>query len=114
MKKIEVWQTSDGKLFLIEQEEMAKRHENATKGEVERSALFKKSKPFIRKFIFDNLKDYLTNKDIEEEKIGCYYEGEWGWDCKGDGNPIDKCVYSMDICLEDDMCVFCGEPEERK
>lgn len=35
---------------------------------------------------------------------------EWGWDCEE--SPTGKCVY--DWATNDECCVYCGDPEERK
>jgi hypothetical protein len=114
MKKVEVWETLDGKYFPLDQEKEAKLHEDTANIQLNRRKLFSEQIPFIQEHIFNNLKSDLRNSNIIKDQIDCYYEGEFGWECKGENNPIDKCIYSWDTYHGDDMCVFCGEPEERK
>lgn len=114
MKKVEAWETSDGKLFPISNEELANKHELllVSKKNLEDTVMDKEE--WIKKYIFDNHKDNLRDKITNYNDINFYHNGEWGWNCNGKDNPIIKCIYSPNTYYGDDMCVFCGEPEEIK
>ena len=79
------------------------------------------------KIIYDNLKNrkkelekelsYIKNKifDFESNILTKFfpgediYDGEY-WDCKN--SPFNRCIYKYN--QGDYICIFCGEPEERK
>jgi len=111
IKKIEAYETSDGKLF--KDEAKADEYEIKNAIVINRNILWKTNKDLIKRHIFVNLKEDLRNKNIPLKEISCYFE-DYGWECDGKDNPIDKCVYSHDLFYGDDGCVFCGNPEERK
>lgn len=111
MKKVEAWQTIDGKLFSLKDEKFAKRHNDDIKKSVKRNEDFNKHKSdMINKIIIGGeIRDNIKNEDVS-----VYHEGEYGWDCENSDNPIDKCIYSQETHWRDDSCIYCGQPEERK
>ena len=112
VNKVEAWESQDGSLFLDKEE--ALKYDKKTSIERERNNKFKENYIWIKQYIFDNhkedLKDYIKTVD----DVDCYEEGEWGWECDGQDNPIDRCIYTNAHVMGDDCCIFCGEPEERK
>ena len=66
----------------------------------------------------EELFDSCKRKEIKYEHMlinkidfeGPTYDGEH-WDCNL--SPIGRCIYTTDSCGEY-VCIFCGEPEERK
>ena len=59
----------------------------------------KKSKAHFEAMLLDSIDD--------EESL---YDGEY-WECEH--SPLKRCIYKMDDSGEL-ICIFCGEPEERK
>jgi hypothetical protein len=114
MEKVEAWKTVDGKLFDIDKKDIAESHDVDAQKDIDLDLTFKNNYKFIQNYIFENLKEDLSDSDIEKTDIVAYHEGIWGWECSGKGNPIDRCVYSHQLFYGDDGCIFCGEPEERK
>lgn len=114
MEKVTVYRTSDGQYFSLEHEDMAKRHQARLDEGKEIDEIFGQHEEAIKEHVFKNLRGDLRDHITEAHQIGVHHYGENGWDCNGKGNPIKTCVYSFDTYMEDDMCVFCGEPEERK
>lgn len=113
MKQVTAYQTSDGKLFPLEHKELAERHQKGIEKNKSIRDSFKENEGFIKKYAFDNLKEYF-DKDVKgPEDVYVNHYGPTGWDCTSDDNPIDVCVYA-NTCIGGDMCVFCGEPEEGK
>jgi hypothetical protein len=113
MEKIEAWKTIDGKVF--EHKDDAIKHEKEEQININRERDFLLNKEVITNHIKNHFEagDFRIGKI--PEKIDFYYEGEYGWDCDNKKeNPIDKCIYSFDLYMGDDCCVFCGQPEERK
>lgn len=113
MEKVTVYRTSDGQYFSLEQEDMAKRHQKRVDEGNARKNIFNREKESIKDHIFENLKEELI-EGTERDDIEPFHLGRDGWDCKGEDNPIDKCIYSYQTHMGDDMCVYCGQPEERK
>ena len=109
--KIEAWKTSyEGKIF--ENEEDAIEYDNRTQEMFKRHTTFGEKEEWINQFIKDNYAPSdFRNEECENTEP---YFLPHGWECDGEHNPIDKCVYSHELYWGDDGCVFCGEPEERK
>lgn len=132
MEKIEAYKTIDGQIF--EYESDAEKHEERELININRDKSFESNKAKIRQHIHDNFEEssFRIGKP-ELQDMDFYHEGKHGWNCEYDGtyrrdsveeekearaiiesNPIDKCIYSLDLYWGDDCCVYCGEPEERK
>tara|TARA_B110001454_G_C12535259_1_gene356969 strand:- start:204 stop:545 length:342 start_codon:yes stop_codon:yes gene_type:complete len=113
MKEIKAYKTVDGKLF--ESKEYAEKHEEIELININRNLLFQSNLPLIKKLINKNYDDTEFRGDKpKEEDLNFHNDGEYGWDCDSKDSPIDKCIYSDDIRMGDDTCVYCGQPEERK
>lgn len=113
MKEVKAYKTEDGKLFTNKKE--ALKHEKENKANFDREKTFQEKLPWIQEYVdkmFED-EDFRGTKPTTHG-IHVYYEGTWGWECEHEDNPIDKCIYSYDLYMGDDCCVFCGEPEERK
>ena len=113
MEEIKAYKTEDGQLF--ENFDEAVEYEKEQDVIIQRGKIFVENKSIIQKHIFNNFEDseFWRGKPRVED-LNFYHEGDYGWKCESDDSPIDKCIYSNDIRMGDDECVYCGQPEERK
>ena len=114
MKKVEAWQTDSGQLFINKKD--AKAYEDGTNKNIIREKTLEDNKDFIIDYHIKQMKKWDPDYVGYKNKIhGPSCEGEFGWDCDHEDNPIEVCVYLYDEEFGDDeSCVFCGQPEERK
>lgn len=109
--QIKAYEASDGKYFKDIDQAMA--HEEKFQANKKRNKILSKKSKNIRKRIMSEYGIMLSN--VSEP----WHEGDDGWDCKDKNNPIDKCVYigiyhEDEYAADEDCCIFCGQPEERK
>jgi len=111
MKKIEVWETTDGSLF--RDEILARMHEDKVKGKASLQHIFNINEDKINKYVFDNHIDDLRIKPTSPDDIKCYFYDS-GWNCDSKSNVVGKCIYIDGSYMGEDECLYCGQPEERK
>lgn len=101
IQDIKAYKTTDGEIF--EDYAQAESHQKDIDEQRTIDAKINANLPKIKQYIKDNYK-------VKDPKP--WMEKEWGWDCNHKDNPIGICVYDYEV--DEECCVYCGEPEERK
>lgn len=104
VKEVKAWEASDGTIFKFKDKEMAVNYENRLTTTASLISKYEANKTQIIEYI-----SQLIGKAVKERDVHCDMRG---WDCDDDNNPVGKCVYNYDY--DDECCVYCDGPEERK
>lgn len=80
--------------------------------EIEDFSKLKRSELITLNGQFDKIVD-RTLTDEQKELVGPLHisQFDWGFECESKENPFGLCIITY---KDDDCCVFCGEPDERK